>query len=54
MLQNMLKAKQKKAGIKYHFGVRVPRISKEALDLDSSKGNTLLIDAMEKGKKYYC
>ena len=35
-------------GIKYQFGVRVPRTYKEALALDKANGNTLWQDAIQK------
>ena len=32
----------------YHFGVRIPRNAKQALELDKENGNTLWQDAMNK------
>ena len=37
-----------KSGIKYQFGVQVPRSYKEALKLDKANGNTLWQDAIQK------
>ena len=48
MLRNIMKAKRRKTGIKYQFGVRVPRTPKEALELDAAEGNTYWADAMKK------
>ena len=48
----MLKAKQNNTGIKYQFGVRVPRKPKEALKLDVSKGTTYWEGVTEKEKPY--
>ena len=50
MLRNIMKAKRRKTGIKYQFGVRVPRTPKEALELDAAEGNTYWADAMKKEK----
>ena len=48
MIWKMLKAKQKKTGIKYKFEVRVLWTSKEELEIDASEGTTYWADAMEK------
>ena len=48
MVRNMLAAKRKSRGVKYQFGVRVPRNIVEAYLLDSKNGNTLRSDAIEK------
>ena len=45
---NTLKENRKKTGIKYQFGIRLPRTSKEALELDASEVTTYWSDAMEK------
>ena len=46
----MLKVQQKKTGIKYQFGVKVPRTSREKLDLDTIEGTTYWSHAMKKGE----
>ena len=43
-----MKAKRNNTGIKFQFSVRVPRASKEALELDISEVTTYWADAMEK------
>ena len=35
-------------GIKYQFGVRIPRSYKEAIAIDRANGNTLWQDAIQK------
>ena len=46
----MLKAKRNKDVIMYQFGVRLPRTSKGALDLDASQVTTYWSDSTEKRK----
>ena len=51
MLRQMNLQKRKRTGIKYQFGVRVPRTLKEAHLLDQMNGNTFWGDAIKKEVK---
>ena len=48
MLRQMNLAKKRKVGIKYQFGIRVPRTIKEAYELDKLNNDTAWADAIEK------
>ena len=48
MYRNVMASKRKKCGIKYKFGVRIPRTLKEAYELDKLNGNTYWEDAIKR------
>ena len=48
MLRHLNKSKRKSTGVKYQFGVRVPRTPREAIELDEADGTTHWTDAMKK------
>ncbi len=53
MVRNLRASWRSSRGIKYQFGVRVPRNIAEAYQLDEANGNSLWTEAIERKSSYF-